>query len=162
MRAPLFEETQRFPSRLIVGLLVLTVPTAVLLSVSLLEDFGSFEAAAVPLAVAAVSLGAPIALVYGSSLRVRVTDDAVSVRFVPFHVRARRIPAAEIRSIRRADPRSLGYGLQWTRRGWEYTVDGGGGVLIERTNGKPVFIGSNRRDDLCRAIETAVRNAKNV
>ena len=88
-------------------------------------------------------------------LIVRVTDDALDIRYVPF--RHRVIPLSTITS---AEPRTyrpmreyFGWGIRWMPlRGWVYSVSGDQGVQLVLGRRRRLLIGSRKPFELAAAI----------
>ena len=158
-----FEEKQRFRQAWIyAALFVLDVPVTAFLGLVIVASAESVADAAWILVLVAALVAGGFLLVYVCSLRISVTDDVVRFRFFPFHLRERRIPSEEIESVQRGrdDNWPSGLGVRWTPHGWHYRVSLEGGVSLERTTGKPVFLGSEHEDELYRAIQEASRLAR--
>ena len=92
-----------------------------------------------------------------SKLVVTVDREVVRVSLVPFARRS--VPITE---IAQAQPRKCnplrefgGVGVRWTPNGWAYLVAGDMGVQLLLVNGKRIFVGSQRPDELAAAIATA-------
>jgi hypothetical protein len=144
-----FEEVQRFRQKWIVGLLL---GTALLVLYALRASQGvvAFSAQLLVLGV--------IALVFASRLETRVEDDAVSVRFFPFHLSPRRFEFDAIESFHAEDYSPIGefggWGVRWRPFAGKiaYNVSGSEGVRLELENGKEVMIGSQKPEELEEAI----------
>lgn len=148
---PQFTETQRFESWISVLVVVTGVPVPVILGVVM--------------GVRGVLLGivlalAPLALVIPGRLRTEVTDDGLSIRFFPFHLRARRVPFSEIESVERIHLSASSYGVGWTRNGWTYTAAGTEGIRIRRAD-QDLFVGTQRPEELITAIRRPARDGWN-
>lgn len=97
-----------------------------------------------------------LALFAASKLTTQVTDEALYVRFRPFHLHARRFLPGEIASCEAITYRPMleygGWGLRWGLRGKAYNVSGNRGVRLQFINGKRLLIGSRRAEELAEAI----------
>ena len=152
-----FEERQRFESLLYVALFVLHFPIVLFLTIL---GFATAETVAQAVSLPAFVIllfSGELLLLYVCTLRVTVTDDAVRFRFFPYHRRERRIPLEEIESVQRGTESSWpsGLGIHWTPEGWHYRTSTSGGVSIERTSDRSVFLGSQHEDDLYLTIQKA-------
>ncbi|WP_158056571.1 hypothetical protein [Halorussus halophilus] len=100
-----------------------------------------------------------VAVLLGSArLVTEVRDDGLYVKFEPFHRSFERIPFADISSFESAGYSPLrygGWGFRWTPRRLAYTVSGRSGVQFERANGKSLYVGSDRPDELVAAVQEA-------
>jgi hypothetical protein len=85
-----------------------------------------------------------------------VRDEELYIKFVLLW-RARRVPLGQIRRVAALTYRPLadygGWGIRRGRRGMAYNVSGSRGVLLDLSDGKSVLIGSQRAEELARAIE---------
>ncbi|WP_255167258.1 hypothetical protein [Natrononativus amylolyticus] len=154
MDGPRFEERQDHPSWLLTAVGVCSLPVVALAAIAVLDGTTSTTAAAAPLGLLVTSIAIPLALIARGELLTRVDDRGLSIRYSPFHRSARRISFETIESLERGERRSHGYGIQWTRAGWEYVPDATEGIWVHRRDAASVFIGSERPHDL----ETAIRN----
>jgi hypothetical protein len=105
--------------------------------------------------------GLVLALFLAHFLEVRV--EPRTLRIVYFPLVKRSFP---LEGLRAAEPRTVrplrefgGWGIRWSLRGngWAYTVDGREGVQLEFADGRRVFVGSRRPDELAAAIRHAAR-----
>ncbi len=92
-------------------------------------------------------------------LHVQVDTERIEVAYMPFF--RKRYPT---RGIVRAQPRTMkpmreygGWGIRRSAlgNGWAYTVDGHEGVQIEFDDGRRVFLGSRKPEELAAAIRNA-------
>lgn len=85
-----------------------------------------------------------------------VKHDGLYIRFVPFHWKWVKIPLHEVRSVKARQYNPLleygGWGIRYGRRGKAYNVSGNWGVELEFTKGHTLLIGSQRAEELERAI----------
>ena len=104
-------------------------------------------------------IGLPALFVF-SRLVTEVRVDGIYIRYIPFHRSFRRIGFEDLRRYEVRTYRPLaeygGWGIRYGFRGKgrAYNVSGNRGVQIELSNGKRLLIGSQRPEDLVRAIET--------
>lgn len=108
-------------------------------------------------------LGLP-ALFLFSRLVTEVREDGIYIRYSPFHLHFRRMPFDQLKewTVRAYRP-LVEYGGWGIRLGWKckaYNVSGDRGVQLELTNGKRVLIGSQKSEELGRAIEAQVRQRR--
>ncbi|GIV14867.1 MAG: hypothetical protein KatS3mg022_0302 [Armatimonadota bacterium] len=87
----------------------------------------------------------------------QVRHDGVYIRFVPFHWRWVRIPAEQIQEVRARTYNALleygGWGIRYGVQGKAYIVSGNRGVDLELANGRTLLIGSQRAEELEKAIQ---------
>jgi hypothetical protein len=97
-----------------------------------------------------------IALMWYAHLDVAVRDRELVIRFVPFHLRPRRIALDEIAEAQARRYRPIaeygGWGIRYGFKGMAYNVSGDEGVQLTLRNGKRILIGSQRSGELERAI----------
>ncbi len=110
-------------------------------------------------ALEAVALAGFI-LVLRMSVVVQVTDEAIRIRVAPFF--NENIPAAEVVSVEEVSSGlfrryGAGVGKRCCPRRARYTVGDDAGVVVERSNGWTVIIGSERPADLASAIHETAR-----
>jgi hypothetical protein len=103
----------------------------------------------------AFGMGLPAFFLY-TKLIVTVTDAAVEVRFRPFLTRI--IPLSDIEKIEARTYAPLGEYGGWGIRIWfggtqAYNVSGNRGVELTLRDGRKLMIGSQRADELARAIQ---------
>lgn len=146
-----FNEVQQFRQTWIWALI--TVP-AVLVFILL----GAIQAY-VALTAMGVILASVAALIYLARLEVTVDDEAIHVKFFPFHLSIRDISYDEIEEFRSETYSPImefgGWGIRWRPGKMAYNVSGDKGVRITRENGREIMIGSQRPDELEEAIEEA-------
>lgn len=95
-------------------------------------------------------------LFYIMRLVTKVRSDGLHVRFFP--LMRRRIPFGDIESCQARTYSPLweygGWGIRWSfGNGWAYNVSGSRGVQLVLRGGKKLLIGSQRPEELARAIE---------
>lgn len=108
--------------------------------------------------------GAVALFVWSLRLTTEVRDDALYVRFFPFHGSPRRIPWADIEAVDAVRYRPLrdygGWGIRFAKGRMAYNVSGSQGVRLSRPGQRELLVGSQRPYDLARAIRDAMRNAE--
>ena len=102
-------------------------------------------------------IGLP-ALFFFCRLVTEVRDDGIYICFFPFHWTFRRIAFTEVKQYEVRTFRPIreygGSGIRYVNKGKAYTVSGDRGVQIELLNGKQLLLGSQRAEELQRAIQT--------
>ena len=105
-------------------------------------------------------LGLPALFFFGQFVT-EVRDDGIYLRFSPFHRTFRRIAFTEVKRCEVRTYRPIreygGWGIRYGRQGKAYNVSGDRGVQIELLHGKRLLIGSQRAEELWRAVERGVR-----
>jgi len=155
-----FSEAQRF-TQVWLWVLVLVVTAigwwGLVQQIVLGRDFGTNPAPDGILWVIFILFGIGFPLFFRSlKLVTELRDDHVYLRYFPIYTR--RIPYENIRSVCARKYRPIveygGWGIRWSpTNGMAYNVSGNMGVQLELTNGKRVLIGSQRADELERAIK---------
>ena len=164
-----FFESQRFRQTWVWVLLI-----AVMLPILALFGYGLYQQVALgrpygdePLSNGAlitiiaanvIVLGAAVALMWFARLDVAVRDRELVIRFVPFHLRPRRIALDEIAEAQARRYRPImeygGWGIRYGFKGMAYNVSGDEGVQLVLRNGRRILIGSQRSGELERALQS--------
>jgi hypothetical protein len=162
-----FEEQQRFRQPWLWLILVVSAAPVILIfgfglyqQLVLGKPFGDRPASDASLIfaflVTIVVLAGTLALMAYARLEVRVDDEAVHIRFRPFHLRGRRIALGEIAEAKARTYRPLaeygGWGIRYGFSGMAYNVSGDEGVQLSLKNGKRILLGSQRSRELEAAI----------
>ncbi|MCK4596108.1 hypothetical protein KAT73_04945 [candidate division WOR-3 bacterium] len=104
-------------------------------------------------------MGLP-ALFCSTRLITEVRTDGLYIHYLPFHFSPRRIPFNEIKSFKARTYSPLmeygGWGIRIGLRGQAYNVSGNQGVQFVLFNGKRILIGSQKTEELARAIDIAM------
>jgi hypothetical protein len=163
-----YEETQYFRQPWLWALLVISgVPAALLGIVAVTTDAGAGTNAPLWIGVVLVVVFGPFVILYRATLRIEARDDTLLLCLWPFHLRARRIPYAEIESITAteispmADFGGLGVRLQPTFYRWGVRFDGPVGYIVEgtravritRAGASTLVVTSTDPDTLVRTVE---------
>ncbi|MEM7506497.1 MAG: hypothetical protein AAF415_07105 [Pseudomonadota bacterium] len=147
-----FEETQRLPAYIF--LIVMAVFAAIGAFVRWRTPATKRRSATWVLAGSAIFT---VAMLLAMKMQTRVTEDAVEISL--FFVLERRIALGEIASVEAVEYRPLqdfgGWGLRFGAGGKAYSVSGNQGVRLTLQNGEAVTVGSQRPDELSRAITDA-------
>lgn len=149
----LFEETQKFRQLWLWSLLAITSVT----SVSYLAYIEEFTAMLTLVPV----FGLMVILFDFARLKTEVTEDRITIKFFPFHLSEREIKFDDIESFEAETYSPIaefgGWGVRWIpfRSKIAYNVSGNKGVRITKKNGKEVVIGSQRSEELEKAIAEA-------
>jgi hypothetical protein len=146
-KSPIYREVQQFRQVwiwVIVSALAALVWYAAVTQLILHRPFGGVPMPVIPLVVFwfIFGIGLP-ALFYLGRLVTEVRDDGIYICFFPFH-RTSRIAFTEVKQSQVRTCR---------RTGKAYNVSGDRGVQIEFSNGSRLFIGSQRAEELWRAIQ---------
>jgi hypothetical protein len=155
----LFEEEQRFRQPwliLVVVFVCAIVFTSIFLSLHSLavSSVGTIGFAGMLSGIVASALVVIVLLV--ARLRVRVDSQMLDISFRPFvhrKIRLKEIEQFEPRIYRPLmDASGWGVHYSFTGKGWAYNVSGDRGVQIKLKNGKWLLIGSQKPDELAKAI----------
>ena len=155
-----FTETQRFTQIWLWVLVILVAAVgwwAFIVQIILGHDFGTNPAPDVMLWVIFVLFGLGLPIFFRLlKLVTELHTDHIRLRYFPIY--RRRIPYTDIRSVAASQYRPIveygGWGIRWSPvNGMAYNVSGNMGVQLELTNGKKLLIGSQRADELERAIK---------
>jgi hypothetical protein len=99
--------------------------------------------------------GGLIYLFYCLRLITEVRPNGLYVRYYPLQQKIipyHKITACEARTYKPLREYG-GWGIKYGRSGWAYNVSGDQGVQLELDDGKRVLVGSQRAEDLARAIK---------
>jgi hypothetical protein len=100
-------------------------------------------------------------LLWIGRLEIEVRPDAVLVRFFPFHLHWRRLPAQELSECyaRRYSPlwEYGGWGIRYGWSGWAYNLRGHEGVQLVFKNGRKLLLGSQQPQELAAAIRSIMK-----
>ncbi|SDM84040.1 hypothetical protein SAMN04487949_2765 [Halogranum gelatinilyticum] len=146
MANPTFREVQRFRQPWLWAFLILVLlPTAIVGG-----PFGALVGGAVAL------------FVWSLRLTTEVREDALYVRFFPFHVSEKRIPWSDVAAAEAVRYRPLrdygGWGIRFAKGRLAYNVRGSEGVRLTRPGERELLVGSQEPYELARAIRDAMRN----
>jgi hypothetical protein len=163
-----YEETQYFRQPWLWALLVISgVPVALLGIITIVTDLDAGTNVPLWAGVVLVVVFGPFVLLYRANLRIEARDDALMLRLWPFHLRARRVPYAEISSITATEISPIGefggFGVrvQPTFYRWGirfdgpvgYIVEGNRAVRITRADESTLVVTSTDPHTLVRTIE---------
>lgn len=106
----------------------------------------------------------PLFFLWVLRLEVEVREDGVYFRFFPLHLTFRRIPFEEVAhcSARTYNPvrEYGGWGIRYSLRGGRaYNVRGNRGVQLVLRNGERILLGSQRAEELARAVRAGMERA---
>ena len=159
-KSPIYREVQQFRQVwiwVVISALAALVWYAAVTQLILHRPFGGVPMPVIPLVVFwfIFGIGLP-ALFYFGRLVTEVRDDGIYICFFPFH-RTCRIAFTEVKQSQVRTWRPIreygGWGIRYGRTGKAYNVSGDRGVQIELSNGNRLFIGSQRAEELWRAIQ---------
>jgi hypothetical protein len=99
-------------------------------------------------------------LFYAAKLVTEVRSDGLYIRFFPLHFSFHRIPLEKLKryEVRTYSPITEcgGWGIRSYRSGKAYNVSGNRGVVLEFIDGRPILIGSQRPEEVAKAIDFAL------
>jgi len=163
--SPIYREVQRF-RQVWIWVVVLAIAGmqwyGAVEQLLLHRPFGDNPMQDGPMAVFLVifGIGLPTLFFFGQ-LVTEVRDDGIYIRFSPFHRTFRRIAFTKIKqcTVRTYHPirEYRGWGIRYGWKGKAYNVSGNRGVQIDFLNGKHLMIGSQRAEELWRAIPAEYR-----
>ncbi|MCR4438450.1 MAG: DUF6141 family protein [bacterium] len=100
-----------------------------------------------------------VAFFWWTRLITEVRADGLYVRFVPFHLKFKRLPYSQLARWAACTYRPIldygGWGIRYGRNGMAYNVSGNRGVQLEFTSGKRLLIGSQQPEVIVRAMQAA-------
>jgi hypothetical protein len=161
-----FIEIQRFTQRWLWFLLILTMLVLVgifgygaVKQLVLGEPWGDRPLSDIALVLVSSTVilfsGGMIYLFYTLRLITEVRPEGLYIRFYPLH--SKTIPYQRITSCQTRSYKPLseygGWGIKYGPSGWAYNVMGNRGVQVVLASGKRILIGSQRAEELERAIK---------
>ena len=157
-----FKEEQRFTQTWLHILLIITFVTTILAVAKEWNDNldQSIEANLSSL-FTIISLILVHFLIYFSNLKTKIDEKGIHYQFFPFHFSNKNISWVDISKIyvRSYNPISEygGWGLRYTfnkKRGNALNVSGDIGIQLELKNGKKLLIGTQKKEEATRVLET--------
>ena len=161
---PIYREVQRF-RQVWIWVVVLAIAGlqwyAAVEQLLLKRPFGDNPMPDILLAVYLVIFGIAMpTLFFFSQLVTEVRDDGIYIRFFPFHKAFRRIAFTEVKQCKVRIYHPIreygGWGIRARCKGKAYNVSGNRGVQMELLNCNRLLIGSQRAEELLRAIQAKV------
>lgn len=124
------------------------------------------DGALIATSIVVFTVAGGVALLIGiSKLITEVRGEGLFVRFVPFHLCWRQVPLERIVRFEAVTYRPIrqygGWGIRWVWRGKAYNARGNRGVRLDFDNGRHLLIGSQRAEELTRAITAIVDYSSN-
>ena len=163
---PLYQETQYFRQlwiwALVLFISLLSVYGAVQ-QIILGIPFGNNPAPDIVLIITVIifGFGLPV-LFYVTNLTIEVRGDGVYIRFFPFHSSFHKIALKDIKTFEARTYNPImeygGWGIRYGLKGKAYNVSGNRGVQLELSEGKKILIGSQKPEELVKAIALALGN----
>jgi hypothetical protein len=106
----------------------------------------------------AFGIGLPL-LFYFTRLITEVRSDGIYIKFVPFHFKFKHYPYPEIKSYEVREYKPIreygGWGIRYGLNGKVYNVYGNKGIQLTFKNNKKLLIGTQKPEELYRAISNA-------
>jgi hypothetical protein len=95
-------------------------------------------------------------------LETYVDSNALYVRFFPFQLAFRKFAASDLAEYYSREYNPIleygGWGIRYGRAGKAYNASGNKGVQLVLNNGKRLLIGSQKPDELVKAIDSFMKN----
>ena len=158
---PIFSESQKF-RQWYVWLAVAIAPIifvwAILQQVVLGVPFGTNPSGNVVLILLAIVFGIAFPFfLYRMGLDVQLSNEAIHMRFWPFHFKPRTFYFNDIDNAEPVTYSPLkdygGWGIRYGAKGKAYNVSGNQGVVITLKTGQSILIGSQRHEELSSLIK---------
>lgn len=108
-----------------------------------------------------IAIGVGILLLFCAvKIETEIRSDGLYIRFFPFHLSFRKIHLDELKryEVRTYSPIKEygGWGIRYGLKGKAYNVSGNRGVQLELLNGERILIGSQKPEELVKAINLAI------
>ena len=146
----IFEENQKF-TQWWLWVILLSFPIIAL---------GPFDENTVNIYHVLIGLFIPF-LFYLFELRLKVNVEGLHYQFSPFHFKSHTIKLEDIESIKAMEYSPLkeygGWGIKYGFKGKAYNVSGNKGVKIYLKNGMNIMFGSQKHNDLAKALKSVKR-----
>ncbi|MCJ7521332.1 MAG: DUF6141 family protein [Dehalococcoidia bacterium] len=161
----LFREVQRFRQLWLWIILLSITAVCIYAAVEQLirgKPFGNNPATDIYLIVIVIIFGLVFPLFfYYINLTTEVRNDGLYYRFFPLHCSFQRITLGDLKAYEVRTYKPLreygGWGIRRGAKGKAYNVKGNRGVQLKRTNGELILIGSQRPEELARALELVLK-----
>lgn len=157
----LFEEEQRFIRNKLAWIVAVILASALfVMTRSLVTTWAEIRRQPIlVMALVVLAYGLIVAIfvvLITSRLKTRVEPDGLFVRFLPFHLKERCIPASDIATWEAITYQPIleygGWGIRYGAKSNAYNVHDNRGVLLKRHNNRPLLIGSQNPDGLASAL----------
>ena len=103
-----------------------------------------------------LGIGLPL-LIFKANLKTKVTENGLSIKFFPFHLKFKPIPLKDIKNIQALEYHPIkeygGWGIRGFKKKRAYNVSGNKGVLIEYEE-RTLLIGSQKAEELEKVLKT--------
>ena len=103
-----------------------------------------------------IGLAIPL-LFYLIELRIKVNEDGLHYQFFPFHLKAHIVKLEDIEKYKPMEYSPLkeygGWGIKFGFKGKAYNVSGNKGVKIYLKNGLNIMFGSQKHNELAKALK---------
>jgi len=107
-----------------------------------------------------IGLAIPL-LFYLIELRIKVNEDGLHYQFFPFHIKSHTIKLEDIEKFKAIEYSPLkeygGWGIKYGFKGKAYNVSGNKGVKVHLTNGRNILFGSQKHNELAKALKQVKR-----
>ena len=142
----LFEENQRF-TQWWLWVILLSFP---------IISVGPFDENRINFYHVMIGIGIPL-LFYTFQLRLKVNSEGLHYQFFPFHFKPHTIKIEDIEKYKVMEYSPLkeygGWGIKYGFKGKAYNVSGNKGVKIFLTNGLNIMFGSQKYNELAKALK---------
>ena len=142
-----FEENQKF-TQWWLWVILLSFP---------IISFGPFDENAVNINYVLIGFSIPF-LFYLFELRLKVSAEGLHYQFFPFHLKSHTIKIEDIEKFKALEYSPLkeygGWGIKYGFKGKAYNVIGNKGVKIFLNNGTNIMFGSQKHNELAKALKS--------
>ena len=157
-----FKEEQRFKQIWLHILLAITFVTTILIVAKEWSTNNDQSVSAnLSSLISIISLILVHLLIYFSNLKTKIDERGIHYQFFPFHFSIKTILWVDIKNIYPRDYNPIseygGWGLRYTfnkKRGNAINVSGDIGIQLELKNGKKFLIGTQKKEEVKRVLET--------
>ena len=143
----LFEENQKF-TQWWLWVILLSFP---------IMSFGPFDENEININYVLIGFMLPL-IFYLFELRIKVSQEGLHYQFFPFHLKAHIIKLDDIEKHKAMEYSPLkeygGWGIKYGFKGKAYNVSGNKGVKIFLKNGLNIMFGSQKHNELAKALKS--------
>jgi hypothetical protein len=162
----IFKEIQKFSKSMLIFIIFITLLTPLLFANGLIQQLwngipwgntpmSNHELIVVTIIINIISL-AVLFIFIMTKLITEVRQDGLYIKFFPFHLNYHKINIENVEDIilKQFRPIKYGWGIRLTTKGKAYIVSGNKGVQIIYNNHNQVLIGSQKNEELLKAINS--------
>ncbi len=155
----IFYEEQKIPLiAKVIAIASCAIIMAVLIASAIHSDDTSEKKSTLTLAIVnCIILGAAAIGILYTKLIVRIDEESINIRFLPFMIKDKKLQLKDIQRyyIRKYRPimEYGGWGIRWNSNGRAYCIRGNIAIQLEFKSGSKILIGTQKPDELQSAMD---------